>query len=238
MKLSPETLKRAIVATLKKGSVIAQMKQLQLSPPLLIITMGYPGSGKSYFARQFAELYGLARISEDRVRYELFESPQFNVDEADIIGRMNHYMLEQIMQGQQSVIFEGSGLKISERKSLFDLAKKHKYRTLTVWMQTDIETSMQRSMKRDKRNPDSKYAFELDKSTFSKIKERLQKPTEREVAVVVSGKHAFRSQCLTVLRKIATIYSEAISTDEFNTKAKNTPRVTSIKVQTDRRFIQ
>lgn len=213
------------------------MKQLQLSPPLLIITMGYPGSGKTFFARQFAELYGIARVSEERVRFELLENPQFNDDEADIIGRITHYMIEQLMQTKQTIVCEGAFAKNKERRELQELAKTHGYRTLTVWLQTDIDTAFQRANKRDRRNLDSKYAFSLDRATFANLKDRLERPGEKEVAVVVSGKHAFKSQNLTVLKKIAAVYSAQISKDLAGASPQ-TARPTPTGRASGQRYIQ
>lgn len=215
------------------------MKNLPLTPPLLIITMGYPGSGKSFFARQFAEAYNLPRVSEDRIRFELFENPLFNLDEADIIQRISSYMTEQLMQTKQTIVCEGSFLSIAERKNMEELARSNGYRMLVVWLQTDLETSAQRAANRDRRNPDSKYAFAIDQQTFNDIKMTLQRPTEKETVVVISGKHANKSQCLTVLRKIAAIYSDSLSKGEFGVRQANrvapAPRT---MIRPNQRFVQ
>lgn len=192
------------------------MKQLQLTPPLLIVTMGLPGAGKTFFARQFAEIHNLPRISEDVIRFELFEKPQFNDDEADILERMMHYSLEQLMQTGSTIVCEGSFLKTAERRRLYEIATKNNYRSLVVWLQTDLQTSLLRAEKRDRRNPDSKFSFEIDESTFDRIRSTLERPSEKESFVVVSGKHAFKGQCLSVLRKIASIYSESITKGDFS----------------------
>lgn len=186
------------------------MKQLELSPPLLIITMGYPGSGKTYFSRQFADQYKLPRISEDRIRYELFQNPTYSKDEAELIARIQLNQLEEIMKTGSTVIFEGSSASKSQRKRITEFASRSGYRNLVVWLQTDIATSSQRAAHRDKRNPDSKYSSSIDIATFEKLKNSLDRPDEREVSVVVSGKHAYKSQALTVLRKITDLYSEAL----------------------------
>lgn len=214
------------------------MKSLQLSPPLLIITMGYPGSGKSFFARQFAELYNLPRISEDRVRFELFENPQFNEDEADIISRVMRYMLEQAMQTESTIVCEGGFMSTKSRSDLSKLAAANGYRTLVVWLQTDVETSMKRAAVRDRRNPDSKYAFGIDRQTFVRLKNELQRPTEKEPVLVVSGKHAFKSQSLTVLRKIASDYSEKITKGEFTAKPITVSQPQRPRLQKNQRFVQ
>lgn len=187
------------------------MKQLQLTPPLLIITMGYPGSGKTFFARQFAEQYSLARVSEDVIRYELFEKPLYNNDESEIIERVVQYMLSELYKTGQTIICDGLFLTKSERLDIMNLAKKQGYRTLTVWLQTDIQTSTLRSANRDRRNPDDKFSFNMNQSTFTDIKNRLQRPDDKEQSIVISGKHAFKSQSLSVLRRITGMYADQIA---------------------------
>lgn len=214
------------------------MKHLELSPPLLIIVMGLPGSGKSFFGRQFAEEYALPRISEDVIRYELFEKPQFNNDEADIIERIFNYALSQVVVTGETVICEGSYLKTKQRKNLATIAKTNGYKTLTVWLQTDLETSMKRAATRDRRNPDNKLAFEINTATFNKIKAELQRPSEKEPFVVISGKHAFKSQCLTVLRKITSIYSTDVLNKQLHVP-KQRPSNPAVAARTQRqRFVQ
>lgn len=216
------------------------MKQLQLSPPLLILVMGYPGAGKSFFARQFSEQYGIARVSEDRIRYELFAEPNFSQDEAEILSAVTTYMLEQLMQTGSPVICDAHLLKQKQRKMYSELAHKNGYRCLTVWLQTDAETAAFRASKRDKRNPDSKYSFNLSPGIFETLRSQLERPLEREVSVVVSGKHAFKSQCLTVLRKIATIYSEGLSNPamQTTTTSRSSQRRSRDVLRANRKYIQ
>ena len=183
------------------------MGKLELKPPLLLITMGYPGSGKSFFARQFGEQYSLPVLSDERIRFELFENPQFNNDESDIVSRVFDYALEQLMRTGSSLVCDGSFLKLKDRQRIQDQAKKAGFRTLTVWLQTDINTSNIRARRRDRRNPDSKYAFDLNAVQFKNISESLQRPNDKEKFVVISGKHAFKGQSLTVLRKITDMYA-------------------------------
>lgn len=194
------------------------MKQLQLTPPLLILTMGYPGAGKTFFARQVSEEYGIPRISQDVIRFELFEQPTFAKEESEIIDRVQHYAVSELMKAKVTIICEGTYLEAAQRKSVYELATKNGYRVLTVWLQTDVQTAAARSMHRDRRNQDSKHSFELSKDTFLKIRATLQRPSEKEDFVVISGKHAFKSQALTMLRKITSLYSESIAKGDYGVK--------------------
>jgi predicted kinase len=186
------------------------MSKLELTPPIIIITMGYPGSGKTFFARQFSDTYSLPRISEEVIRYELFESPSFNNDESDILERVMFYALAELMKTGNSIICDAAFMKLAQRKRLYELATKAGYRTLTVWVQTDLVTSATRSSRRDKRSVDSKYSFNLDKSTFKYIVSNIEKPIEKENSIVISGKHPFKNQSIAVLKKITSTYSEAL----------------------------
>lgn len=186
------------------------MRKLQLTPPLVILIMGYPGAGKTFFGRQLAEQYDIPRVSEDDIRFELFERPQFNKDEADIIKRIKNLTLDQLLLTGQTVIVEGTNLRNAERQDVIAHASAHGYQTLTVWLQTDLQTSAARAAKRDRRNPDSKHSFEVNQRTFDMYRSSLQRPTEKDDFVVISGKHAFQSQSLTVLKKITGMYSDKL----------------------------
>lgn len=197
------------------------MRQLELNPPLLIITMGYPGSGKTFFARQFAEQYKLPCISEQRIRFELFERPTFAAEEMQIINRIASYALEELMKTGQTIILDAQSATFKQRQTLYALARTHNYRTLTVWVQTDAATAWQRASRRDRRSADNKYSIDIDQQIFDRLRGNLQRPLEKEVAVVVSGKHAYKSQCLTVLRKITAVYSEELAKQHRSVSPKS-----------------
>ena len=48
------------------------MEALTLSSPMIIEVVGLPGSGKSFFANQFANTFGAALVSQDKIRWTLF----------------------------------------------------------------------------------------------------------------------------------------------------------------------
>lgn len=192
------------------------MGKLELNPPLLIITMGYPGAGKTFFARQFAEKFDLPRISEERLRFELFENPQFNTDEDEIIGRILEYCLEQFMKAKETVICDGDFSSYRRRAEFIKLAQKNGYQTLTVWLQTDTATSAGRAMRRDRREVDSRYSFNIDQQTFNRLAGQLERPLEKEASIVISGKHAHKSQAVTILRKITDVYANIAMQKSLN----------------------
>ena len=53
---------------------------------------GFPGAGKTYFARQFCENVQAAHLQSDRIRSELFEEPRYDKRENEIVSQLMNYM--------------------------------------------------------------------------------------------------------------------------------------------------
>lgn len=176
--------------------------QKRFSQPIMLIAYGYPGSGKTTFARQFAHEYGLLHVSADRIRYELFDDPHFNAAEEQVIISIMNYMTDQALKAGASVVYDrGVGVK-KQRDTLIDSARKQGFVPLTVWIQTDIETAQYRAMNRDRRRAEDRYSFPLPQDAFDSMAKVMTRPGEKEPFVVVSGKHAFRSQAQAVLNRL------------------------------------
>jgi predicted kinase len=54
------------------------MSKVVPTKPFLILLYGFPGSGKTYFARQLTEHVQAAHVHGDRIRGELFDKPRYN----------------------------------------------------------------------------------------------------------------------------------------------------------------
>lgn len=182
------------------------MSELPLSPPILLLVVGLPGSGKSFFARQFSEMYDLPYISEDRLRYELFENASFSESEQQVVHNVSRLMLDTCLKTGKSLIYEVWDIPASERYELAKILHKIGYKLLIVWVQSDEQTALQRAGKRDRRRPDDKYSHDVSKTVFDGVKRRFQKPTDKENCVVISGKFAFTNQQRAVVRKLVNIY--------------------------------
>ncbi|MCA9324430.1 AAA family ATPase, partial [Candidatus Saccharibacteria bacterium] len=83
------------------------MTKFLLKKPVLIMMYGFPGSGKTYFARQFAESIGAVHLQSDKVRNELFEEPRFDEQENEIVSHLMQYMTEEFLSAGLSVIYDG-----------------------------------------------------------------------------------------------------------------------------------
>jgi predicted kinase len=180
--------------------------------PLLLQLYGYPGAGKTYFARQFCDQFQAAHVQDDRIRYELFEEPRYDKQENEVIAQLMDYMTSEFLNAGISVVYDTNAMRLGQRHSLREAARRAKAQPLLIWLQVDPESAFQRTTRRDRRRSDDKYAANIDRATFEGIAGRMQNPQTTEDYVVVSGKHVFKTQMSAVVKKLHEL--GLISSDE------------------------
>ena len=168
------------------------MKSLSLNKPHVIVMVGVPGSGKSFFAEKFAETFHAPYLSRDKVASLV---PDGIV--ADKLILMN---LAEFMKTKHSIIVEGPTLTRAERTEINKLARKSGYEVLLVWVQTHPDTAKMRSLKANKsatiqsvRTPDE----------YDQQAKRFNPPSAQEKPVVISGMHTYATQVRAVLKKLS-----------------------------------
>ncbi|HEX4774924.1 MAG TPA: ATP-binding protein [Candidatus Saccharimonadales bacterium] len=181
------------------------MAKLYPHKPFLLLLYGFPGAGKTYFARQFCENVQAAHLQADKIRGELFEQPRYDKQENDIVAQLMNYMAEEFLSAGLSVVYDTNATRAGQRHQLYDLARRYRVQPLLVWFQMDIEEAFARSLKRDRRRADDKYAAQFDRSTYDDLIARMQNPTRNEDYAVVSGKHLFNMQQSAVIGKLRSL---------------------------------
>jgi predicted kinase len=195
---------------------------LSASQPLLILVVGTPGSGKSFFARQFAEDYRFFYIDTGRYESELEGLGASNQEVTKLAKNLATATYEQALKSFKHIVFEGPFNSGREREMVIGKAKKAGFGVLTVWVQTDLETAQERSLNRDRRRQDDKYSLNLTKEEFENLSRAFEKPNPaKEICVVVSGKHDFKSQSVIILKKIAGLYVKSFT--EGTSRTANLP---------------
>src|SRR5665213_3533770 len=89
--------------TIKSAIHKSTMAKIYPTKPFLLLFYGYPGAGKTYFARQFCDNVQAAHLQADRVRGELFEKPQYDKQENEVVGHLMDYMAEESLAARLSV---------------------------------------------------------------------------------------------------------------------------------------
>lgn len=178
------------------------MLKVNPSKPLLILLYGFPGSGKTYFARQLSEQLQAAHVQGDRIRSELFEQPRYDKEENAAISQLMDYMTGEFLSAGLSVVYDANAMRYSQRHALREMARRYKAQPLLVWLQIDPESAFLRAAKRDRRRVDDKYAEPMDKQRFEAAAAGMQNPKNVEDYMVISGKHVFPTQFSAAIKRL------------------------------------
>jgi predicted kinase len=177
------------------------MAKVILSKPPLICLYGFPGSGKSYLARNLANELQLANVSSDRIRNQLFQTPRYDAQENAVVTNLMGYMSEEFLSAGVGIVYDTNALRIAQRRKLRELARKHRAAYLLIWLQVDNETAFSRTQERDRRTADDKYAEPQTRASFDRQASGMQNP-QGEDYLVISGKHTFATQKSAIVNRL------------------------------------
>lgn len=175
------------------------MKSLSLNKPHIIVMVGIPGSGKSFFAEKFAETFHAPYISRDKIATL--------VPDTEIADKITLLQLSEFLKTKQSVIIEGPTLTRSERSEIAKLARRGGYECMLVWVQTHPDTARMRSLKSAKGTIQSVRT----PSDFDQQIQRFNAPTAQEKPVVISGMHTYATQARAILKRLSHQRTEEVT---------------------------
>lgn len=179
------------------------METLTLTSPIVMVVVGVPGSGKSYFAERFADTFGAAIASPDRIRWMLFSKHTYSKTENEIVSQMNNLMIEQLLRTKRTFVIDGGFNRELDRRKLAAKARKAGYKMLVIVVQTDTATIRRRALHRSENNPGDKYKQSLTPEQLAQFTERYEEPrADRDNVIVISGKHNYDAQARNVLKRI------------------------------------
>lgn len=187
------------------------MKSLSLSKPHILVMVGLPGSGKSFFARQFSDTFGAPVVSFDQVRHALYKAPQHDKTELATIKKIVEYQEDELFKTQKTFIVDGGADQKIERSELRKRAVKAGYDVLLIWVQTDENTAKYRSMKRSSRRTYDQLNQSLTSEQYDQFAKRFTPPSHSESSIVISGKHTYATQARVVLKKLVAPREAAVN---------------------------
>ena len=186
------------------------MNKVVSASPIVVVLVGLPGSGKSFFATQFANSLDYPLVSEDKIRWMLFANHTHNDSENAIVKQIANTMISELFKTKKTFLLDGGYNSRTYRATLAAQAKKAGYKIVTVVVQTDMPTTKQRSVKRNTQKPVDRHKQPLDSREFTLQTKKYQAPLHNDkTVVVISGKHTYTTQARTVLKKILEVHNTA-----------------------------
>lgn len=162
------------------------MHALHLARPYAIMMVGYPGSGKTFFASKFSRMFNVPYVDINELQQLV--GGGVNIESVVL------FFLSEIMKTEQTFIFEGNSATRTNRSEFAKWAREKGYKPLFIWVQTDERTCRGRTMKSKQISPEE---FDHQVETFSP-------PHADEKAVVISGRHTYTSQARAILNHIGS----------------------------------
>lgn len=197
------------------------MKSLSLSRPLVITVIGLPGAGKSFFARQFADMFGAPLVSHDVIRHTLFEQAQYSTEEDALVHAIVDQQIVELLKTGKTIIVDGGMNTRQARFALERQARLRDYGRLIVWVQTDEPTSRNRSLRRSDKRKGDEFNSPMEPGAFDRYRKHFGAPQPSEGALVISGKHTFATQAKVVLRKLVSPHEATAPLRTPEPKAEN-----------------
>lgn len=155
--------------------------------PRALFVFGAPCSGKTTFAKKFAEKFGIAYYNLNEIQ------KKFDFSSNEIL-----YILELLATSQQTMIIDGGVDTESTRRAIKHVFLKQEYETALIWVQTDVATIRARMKLRYKSVAKAKSAYDIAVG-------ELEAPSELEHPIILSGKHTFETQTKHVLAGLADV---------------------------------
>ena len=100
--------------------------------PVLVITSGLPGTGKSYLSRQLSELVPLAIVESDGIRKNLFHSPTYSLSESRYLFHQIHKVLNELLSRGISVFLDATNLREANRRKLYTITDVQYYKLILL----------------------------------------------------------------------------------------------------------
>lgn len=173
-----------------------------MDTPSLICFLGFPGSGKTTFARQLACELRAVTLNSDALRVAMFGSME-RIEEirqtdnarlyADVFGAMD-YAATQALAAGHSVIYDAQQTKRENRRNIEKIAREAGAIPVLVWVKTSRETALKRGQEREARHDSHQYAAEKMAYLIDRFDEVTDMPESDENVIEISGEIPFSEQ--------------------------------------------
>ncbi len=144
--------------------------------PLLIIVMGLPGSGKTYFSAAFSKQIKGVHINSDKIRKNLYQQPAYSErDKGAVYSVMFNQACQALKRGEIVVVDATFSLQ-KYRQPYLDFVQKHKIPVKYLLVGADEHTIALRLKKK-------RIHSDADIMVYKKIKSEFEPLNSQHLAL-------------------------------------------------------
>ncbi|MBH2007938.1 ATP-binding protein [Candidatus Saccharibacteria bacterium] len=173
-----------------------------MNKPLLIVFLGFPGSGKTYFATKLARELSAVTLNSDALRLSMFKSLDAieNIRQldnqrlyVDVFGAMDYASKQTLLTGH-SVIYDAQQTKRENRINVERIAREVGAVSILVWIKTDKAVALKRGQEREERSDSLQYSEEKMRMLIDRFDAVTDLPEQGENVIEINGEVSFDEQ--------------------------------------------
>lgn len=181
---------------------------------MLICFLGFPGSGKTYFARQLVKELRAVTLNSDAMRVAVFGSLE-NVEKirqskehfrlnSEVFGAMDYAARQTLLAGY-SVVYDAQQTKRSNRRNIEKIAAATGAIPVLVWLKTSREVALKRGQEREARDDSHQYDAEKMAYLIDRFDSVTDLPEPDENVIEISGEVPFEEQYRTFMEGVGSL---------------------------------
>lgn len=142
-------------------------------PPVLVVLVGPPGTGKSHLARRVAAHVPIRIVETDEIRRRIARPPTYSREESGRVYQTAHRQIGRYLREGQNVAFDATNLYERGRQTLYRIAERNGARLLIV-QTTAPEQVVEERLHRRKLGAEPLDRSEADWEVYCRMKGELE----------------------------------------------------------------
>jgi predicted kinase len=167
---------------------------MKTNKPVLVMFLGVPGSGKSYFARHLAKKINAVRLNGDSMRMAIWGSLEEitkahgdrNRGNNMTFGAIN-YVVDQILATRHSVVYDAHHNRRDIRKELENMTREHGAVPIVVWVKTAEDIAIERAQAREATVDQRRLTEEEVREVITRHMKYFDEPDQTENVIIIDG---------------------------------------------------
>lgn len=147
---------------------------------LLIMVMGLPGSGKSYFASKLSERLKAVHLENDVIRKELHKMGSYTREDKMEVYRELCRRTELLVKDEKSVVMDATFQLEEYRELIYQLSSRYEVPLSTILVEAS-ESLVKKRLEKPRKNSEANYEVYLKlKENFDPVRPPFIAITSRE----------------------------------------------------------